>query len=225
MSASEPEQPHEAGQPEEGRSATPVAEGDADADRRPSGNARANAIADATPDPPASDGSVDGLLRRFLSLPPIQVTAPPPPDPLINRTASTLPAPPKNPSHETFTQDLAEVEPLLATGNWDAVIEALSRRDTLPPPLALLYAVALNERGGKGDPHGLAIRAAAALLCVPDTSETALVVAKRLLRTNPVAWQKRSAPSAGFSIFIVLTVAIVGALVGFLVGPGGWILR
>ena len=176
-------------------------------------------------EPPVSGASVDGLLRRFLSLPPVRVSAPPPPDPLVNRTASTLPAPGKAPSLETFTQDLAEVEPLLAAGNWDAVIEALSQRDTLPPPLALLYAVALNERGGKGDPHGLAIRAAAALLCVPDTSETALVVAKRLLRTNPVAWQKRSAPSAGLSIFIVLTVATVGALVGFLVGPGGWILR
>ncbi len=192
---------------------------DADAD------AGAAESAPSATEPPVSGASVDGLLRRFLSLPPIRVSAPPPPDPLVNRTASTLPAPGEAPSLETFTQDLAEVEPLLAAGNWDAVIEALSQRDTLPPPLALLYAVALNERGGKGDPHGLAIRAAAALLCVPDTSETALVVAKRLLRTNPVAWKKRSAPSAGLSIFIVLTVATVGALVGFLVGPGGWILR
>jgi hypothetical protein len=219
MTAPDSDEPLANLQPEVQPAAEVAEDADADAD------AGAAESAPSATEPPVSGASVDGLLRRFLSLPPIRVSAPPPPDPLVNRTASTLPAPGEAPSLETFTQDLAEVEPLLAAGNWDAVIEALSQRDTLPPPLALLYAVALNERGGKGDPHGLAIRAAAALLCVPDTSETALVVAKRLLRTNPIAWQKRSAPSAGLSIFIVLTVATVGALVGFLVGPGGWILR
>ena len=168
---------------------------------------------------------VDVLLRRFLSLPPIQVTAPPPPDPLVNRTASTLPAPARTPGLESFDQKLAEVEPLLATGNWDGIIGVLSKQQTLPPPLALIYAVALKERAEKGNPEGLAIRSVAALLCVPVNSETALVVAKRLLRTNPVAWQKRSAPSTGVSVGIALAVAVLGALIGFLAGPGTPLLR
>ncbi|MBK9001793.1 MAG: hypothetical protein IPM35_39220 [Myxococcales bacterium] len=184
----------------------------------PSEDAPEGASQEASPS--AADETVDGLLRRFLSLPPIQVTAPPPPDPLIDRNASTLPAPGKTPNLTSFDEKLADVEPLLATTNWEGVVEVLSKQETLPPPLALLYAVALKERGAKGDPEGLAIRSVAALLCVPETSETALVVAKRLLRTNPVTWQTRRAPSAKVSIGIALAVAVLGALIGFLLGPG-----
>lgn len=174
---------------------------------------------------PAKAESVDTLLRRFLSLPPIQVTAPPPPDSLIDRNASTLPAPGKSPKLEQLDQQVAEIEPLLATSNWAGVIEVLKKQEALPPPLALLYAVALKERGEQGDAQGLAIRSVAALLCVPENSETALVIAKRLLRTNPVTWKERRAPSAGISIGIVLVVVLLGALVGALLGPGTPLLR
>lgn len=176
-------------------------------------------------EPTPADETVDALLRRFLSLPPIKVAAPPPPDPLVDRNASTLPAPAKTPTLESFDQKLAEVEPLLAATRWEGVVEVLSKQETLPPPLALVYAIALKERGAEGDPERLAIRAVAALLCVPENSETALVVAKRLLRTNPVSWQRRRAPSAGVSIGIALAVAVLGALLGFLAGPGTPLFR
>lgn len=123
---------------------------------------------------------VEALLERFLNLPEIQVTAPPPPDPLVDRAASTLPAPGKLPTLDAFDEQLAAVEPMLEQADWEGVRALLSSRKTLPPPLALLYSIALSERG-QGDPEELATRAVAALLCVPEQSETARLIVKRLL--------------------------------------------
>jgi hypothetical protein len=139
--------------------------------------------------------------------------------------ASTLPAPARTGGLAGYDEKLAEVEQLLASTRWDRVVAALEKDESLSPPLALLYAVALKELGAGGDPEGLAIRSVAALLCVPEDSETALLIAKRLLRTNPVTWQTRRAPSAKVSVGIVLLVALIGALIGFLVGPGAPLLR
>jgi len=123
---------------------------------------------------------VEALLERFLNLPEIQVTAPPPPDPWVDRSASTMPAPGKLPTLEAFDEQLAMVEPMLEQRDWGGVSAALAPRKTLPPPLALVYAIALRECG-QGDPEELATRAVAALLCVPETSETARLIVKRLL--------------------------------------------
>ncbi|MBK7584298.1 MAG: hypothetical protein IPI67_29355 [Myxococcales bacterium] len=185
------------------------------------------AATEATPAPdgPVSDASVDVLLRRFLSLPPISIEVDPATEPRVDRKASTLPAPAGHAAFASFDEKIKEVEPMLAATNWDAIIGALEKHSTLPPPLALLYAVALKERQAAGNPERMAISAVAALLCVPETSETALVVAKRLLRANPVTWKQRRAPSTRTSIGIALLVAAVGAILGYLVSPGTPLFR
>jgi hypothetical protein len=166
--------------------------------------------------------AVDSLIRRYLSLPPISIVAVPPQEDGIDRKASTLP-PSAGPSVEdmrSFDAVLTELEPLLAETNWDAVLNKLQQYESLPPQLALLYAIAQREREATGDADAVAIRAVAALLCLPEDSHTALVIAKRLIRRNPVAWQKRKAPSVRSSIMIALLVAVVGALAGYLLSPG-----
>lgn len=198
---------------------------------------RGSEPAAAEPEPPEPEAEgVDALLRRYLSLPPVRISPrpPPPSSQPVDRAAST--APPSGPesvpakSAPVALADvdvkLAEIEPLLKQTHWGAVADLLSKQETLSPPLALLYAVALRERDTKGrDPERIAIRAVAALLCVPEESETALVVAKRILRRNPVGWQKRPAPSARVSFLIIAIVLLAGAAVGFLLGPGGFVLQ
>lgn len=169
-------------------------------------------------DAPASDANMETLLRRFLSLPPIHITSRPPET--VDRSASTEPPEPTAARARQYDALLAELDPHLGETNWDKVLELLSKHETLPPQLALLYAVAQRERNVAADADRVAIAAVAALLSVPAESHAALVVAKRLLRRNPVAWQKRSAPPVRVSIAIALIVALLGALIGFLVGPG-----
>lgn len=189
----------------------------------------ANAEPDAGPSADSSDlpaeraqAEVDALVRRFLSLPPIAIAPGPPPSDGVDRHATTIP-PSKPPSIDDlrgFEQKLAELEPHLAETNWDSVLGVLEAHESLPPQLALLYAIALRERDAPGDADALAIQAVASLLSVPEDSHAALVLAKRLLRRNPVAWQKRRAPSARVSIVIAIVVAVLGAAIGFLMSPG-----
>lgn len=124
---------------------------------------------------------------------------------------------------------LAEIEPFLRAGDWDGVLGVLGAPDQagkLPPNLGLVYAIARREKEATGHAEGkidttdLAIRCTAGILNVPADSALALVIAKRLIRSNPVAWQKRPAPPAGISAFIMLIALVIGGLVGWLVATG-----
>jgi hypothetical protein len=119
---------------------------------------------------------------------------------------------------------LIEIEPLLARGDWEGLVKHLGPPEAagrLPPTLGLLYAVARREAAGEnssGDANEMAIRCMAALFGVPPDSETALVLAKRLLRKNPAAWRTRSAPPTKISLLIMTLALLLGA-------GAGWYLR
>ncbi len=121
---------------------------------------------------------------------------------------------------------LHDVEPLLAKGNYQGLCELLGpldRAEQLSPALALLYATARKETvspEGDEDVNPLAIRSVASLLDVSEDSRTALMVAKRILRKNPVIWQKRKAPGAPARVFLILFGLAIGIIGGWLAGPG-----
>ncbi|MBI2388179.1 MAG: hypothetical protein HYV09_01070 [Deltaproteobacteria bacterium] len=122
---------------------------------------------------------------------------------------------------------LEVLEPLLRAGDWNAVLRALGPAEQagrLPPNLGLIYAVARKESEGPTDKGSqsteLAIRCTAGLLGVASDSAIALVVAKRLIRKNPVGWQQRPAPPARVSALIMIGALVIGGLVGWLVATG-----
>ncbi len=142
--------------------------------------------------------------------------------------AKVEPARPTTPRVVTINDPrIAELEAALATSDWDHVISALGPPDAagnLPPNLGLIYAVAMKEKE-RGDQSGaelteLAIRCSAGLFGVEPTSPIALVLAKRLLRKNPVAWQKKPAPPPTVSILIIVIGLIVGGAIGWLISFG-----
>lgn len=131
-----------------------------------------------------------------------------------------------------------ELEPLVAEANWEAVLRTLGTEDeagNLPPNLGLLYALAHKEYNvetevGKAgekkndksdyDANVVAIRCMAGLFGVPPESPIALVLGKRLIRSNPVGWQKKKAPPAHISVLIVALGLAIGAGIGWLLSFG-----
>lgn len=120
---------------------------------------------------------------------------------------------------------VAELEPLVERNDWKqvtAMLGALDDAGKLPPNLGLLAAIAHNEmaKDGSADARNVAARCMAALLGIPAENELARVLARRLLRKNPVAFRQRPAPPAKTSAFIVVVVLIVGGALGwFLSSP------
>lgn len=119
-----------------------------------------------------------------------------------------------------------EVETALRRNDWDGVLRALGPADSagrLPPNLGLIYAIARKEKeteASKGsEATELAIRCAAGLLGVTVDSPLALVVAKRIVRKNPVSWQKAPA-SAGLSAVFMIIALVLGGGIGWLVATG-----
>ncbi len=180
------------------------------------------------PPGPHDDGAVDISTLQVPSVAPAAPESPAAPAP---------PAAPIAPPARVVTNSdprLEELEPLLRAGDWDAVLRALGPDDhagRLPPNLGLVYAIALREketsaeserpRESKGaEATDLAIRCTAGLLGVSTDSALALVVAKRLLRRNPVGWQKRPAPPARVSALIMVAALAIGSALGWLVASG-----
>jgi hypothetical protein len=134
------------------------------------------------------------------------------------------PAPPSS-SVTSADPRIAEIEPLVARNDWKAIADLLGSLDAvgkLPPNLGLLAALAHNEvaKDGNADARDVATRCMAALLGMPASGEIASVVARRLLRKNPVAFRKRPAPPARTSALIVVVVLAVGGALGwFLSSP------
>lgn len=120
---------------------------------------------------------------------------------------------------------VAELEPLVERNDWKLVTSKLGAIDEagkLPPNLGLVAAIAHNEMAKDGSPEArdLAVRCMAALLNIPAESELARVIARRLLRKNPVSFRQRPAPPAKTSAFIIVVVLVVGGALGwFLSSP------
>jgi hypothetical protein len=121
---------------------------------------------------------------------------------------------------------LDAVERLVQAGQWQELCNLLGPDEQarrLPPALVLLYAIGRKETGTTGDEtelNYLAIRAVASLCGTGADSHVALVLAKRLLR-RPVTLRGRQAPKAPVRVTLVLAAVLVGAAVGWLLGPGG----
>lgn len=118
------------------------------------------------------------------------------------------------------------VESALATGDWRKIaadLGPLAKAGALPPTLGIVCAVAHREIASEEaaqEANDLAIRSAAALFGVPQGSALAMVLAKRVMRKNPVAWQKRPAPPARTSLLIIAATLIVGGGIGWLFSSG-----
>jgi hypothetical protein len=167
--------------------------------------------------------------RREESIPPDKRTSGRPESLVPDVTALAPSEPPPEIASIVTNRDprLEQVESALRVNDWDGVLRALGPADEagkLPPNLGLIYAIARKEKEtteSKGsDATEIAIRCAAGLLGVTADSPLALVVAKRIVRKNPVAWQKAPAPPARVSAIIMLIALVIGGAIGWLVATG-----
>ena len=121
---------------------------------------------------------------------------------------------------------LARVERLLASNDYQAICDLLgptSKAKKRSPVLVVLYATAHKEldlEDPDNEVNFMAIRAVARLLGVDGDSRTALMLAKRMLRTNPSALRERSLPRAPARVAMIILGLLVGACVGWALGPG-----
>jgi hypothetical protein len=117
---------------------------------------------------------------------------------------------------------------LVSMGDWDGVLRSLGAGEDpskLPPNMGLLWAVARREKMNPDDPGvaavtGVAVRCAASILNVDESSAIAQMLAKRILRRNPVSWAKQPAPSPWVSAFIMIAALVVGSGIGWILSGG-----
>jgi hypothetical protein len=126
----------------------------------------------------------------------------------------------RDPRHVTL-------EKLLDQNDWKQIgveLDSFGDLASLPPNLGLVSALAHNENAKDGDPDAVvnAIRCMAGLLGVAENSPMARVLARRMLRKNPVRFSERKAPAARTSLLIVLATLVVGGGVGWLASIGSW---
>ena len=113
------------------------------------------------------------------------------------------------------------LEKLLDKNDWKQICEDLGPMGSvgkLPPNLGLVAALASHEISKEGDQQAIviAIRCMAGVLGVAEDSPIARVLARRMLRKNPVRFSERKAPPARTSLLIVLLALLVGGGVGLL---------
>lgn len=192
------------------------------------------------PEEPARANATDSESVPIL---PEEAPLPPPPSAPERSLRETARQPAFEPSREperarpaashAFTNvdpRLETIEPAIAAGDWAAIVKLLGTDDEagrLPPNLGLLYALARKEaehdeasaRRGTEFTQ-LAIRCMAGLFGVPEQSPIALVLAKRLLRKNPVSWQQRPAPPTKVSVLFILLAIAIGSAVGWAISQG-----
>jgi hypothetical protein len=117
---------------------------------------------------------------------------------------------------------LLKYEPLVERTAWEQLYNELSREPELSPVLELLRIIARRETLPNAERQNAAllsqdaITTLARLLEVPETSPTALLLGKRLLRKNP-GWARVPSPGTGLSAGMLLAGIAVGAGIGWLV--------
>lgn len=117
---------------------------------------------------------------------------------------------------------------LVSTGDWDGILRTLGAGEDpskLPPNVGLLWAIARREKLNPDDPKvaevtAMATRCTAAVLGLHETNSIAPMLAKRLLRRNPVSWTKAPAPTAWVSAFIMIAALVVGSGIGWILSGG-----
>jgi hypothetical protein len=137
--------------------------------------------------------------------------------------------PAEKPARKITSQDprYEPLEKLLDLNDWKKIgaeLGPMSDVGKLPPNLGLLAALAHNEVAKDGNPDAAtaAIRCMAGLLGVSEDSPIARVLARRMLRKNPVKLTERQAPPARTSLLIVLVTLVLGGGVGFVASAGSW---
>jgi len=145
---------------------------------------------------------------------------------------SVRPAPPPAPVSAPPSPEsrLLPLERMINDNDWRAVREELGPIESagsLPPNLALLAAIAHRETSEESGQKAIAVgvQATAKLLAVAEDGAIAGVVARRLLRTNPVRFRDRKAPAASVSLLIVLVTLVLGGTLGWLLSGGWSVLR
>jgi hypothetical protein len=134
-----------------------------------------------------------------------------------------------SPAHTVTSRDprYEPIEKLLDLNDWKTITSELGPMEDvgkLPPNLGLLAALAHNEATKDGDPDAVAtaIRCMASVLGVAEDSPIARVLARRMLRKNPVKLSERKAPPAKTSVLIVLATLVGGGGIGWLASEGSW---
>lgn len=118
-------------------------------------------------------------------------------------------------------RDVAKFENLVERGAWEQLAQEIGNTPAQDSPtVALLQVIAKREllpanEKGSSKLNQEAIQALALLLGVPPSSPLALLLAKRLLRRNPVWIAKQ--PATGLSVGIVLAGLAAGIGIGWLV--------
>ena len=135
----------------------------------------------------------------------------------------------EKPAKKITSQDprYEPLEKLLDLNDWKKIgaeLGPMSDVGKLPPNLGLLAALAHNEvaKDGNADAATAAIRCMAGLLGVSDESPIARVLARRMLRKNPVKLTERQAPPARISLIIIVVTLVLGGGVGFVASAGSW---
>jgi hypothetical protein len=168
----------------------------------------------------------EGRTDKIGALPPL---ARPKIEPPAAEPEAAESAPPASTAPRVVTSPDPRIEATttaLASGDWRRVatdLGPLAQAGALPPTLGLVCALAHHEAGDESAAqlaNDLAIRSTASIFGVPPDSTLALVLAKRLMRKNPVAWQKRPAPPAGTSLLIVVATLAIGGGIGWLMTSG-----
>jgi hypothetical protein len=167
---------------------------------------------------PGSDVRLEKKANEGAAAPPDEAPPARPPEP------PPEPAPPSKSPKSVVTSIDPRIDAAtesIQTGDWRKVateLGPLSKAGGLPPTLGLLCALAHHESGSEEDAQAandLAIRCVASIFGVPREGAIPLVLAKRLLRKNPVAWRARPAPPARLSLLIVLATLAVGSALGW----------
>jgi hypothetical protein len=177
---------------------------------------KALAATPTTADPPESkDEPASSVVRKG--------TPNAPPDDVVSA------APKKGAAPASADARFEKLEKLLDMNDWKAIAGELGSSEEvqaakLPPNLELVAALAHNENAKDGDPEAArrAITAMASLLGVAEDSPIARVLARRMLRKNPVRFTERQAPAARTSLLIVIATLVIGGGVGWLASIGSW---
>jgi hypothetical protein len=167
-------------------------------------------------------------------MPPAEKPTTNPPEVVVIPAAAHVPAavsiavaePSRPPQITSGDPRIPSLERRIDDNDWRGIATELGTLDevgTLPPTLGLLSALAHHEASDERSHEAMmaSVRCVAALMSLPDDSKIAGVIARRLLRKNPVRFRDRRAPTARASIAIMVVTLLLGGTAGWLLS-GGW---